>query len=270
MRMVRCMAHTQGRPYKASRSNRSLPEAIAGLRQRPFAMSTEKEREYARNYAAKRRADPEKYQKMKQSAQAWRDRNRRENTSVEKEKFNAYHAEWRKKNAIRLNAYQAEQRIKNRERISKENIKWRKANPEKVAANNHRWKKENRPRVNELQRHRYRTNPEVREKSVTAAKRYAKENPEWAKQNHRKAALRKYGLTPEQWQLMFKEQGECCASCKSGEPSGRGKTFHVDHCHKTKKVRGILCHHCNLMLGNAKDDIARLEAAITYLKEANS
>ena len=187
-------------------------------------------------------------------------------SAEDRAKFNAYHSEWRKKNAERLKEYQAEQRIKNRERIKQENLRWVKANPEKVKAQRSRWAKQNQPRRNEQQRRRYWTNPETREKSVAAAKKYVKENPEWAKQNHRRQHLRKYELTPEQWQEMFSQQGERCATCKSPE-TAKGKNFHVDHCHKTKKVRGILCHHCNLMLGNAKDDITRLEAAIVYLKE---
>lgn len=184
-----------------------------------------------------------------------------------KEEILKYHKEWRDKNAARLKVYQAEQRRKNYERIKQENSRWMKANPEKVKAYRDKYMETYLPRKLELTRHRYRTRPEVRERARAAVKRYTKENPEWAKQNHRRQHLRKYGLTPERWQEMFKEQGERCAACKSTEPSARGKAFHVDHCHKTKKVRGILCHHCNLMLGNAKDDITRLEAAIVYLKE---
>lgn len=49
---------------------------------------------------------------------------------------------------------------------------------------------------------------------------------------------------------------------------GQRTGFTVDHCHKTKRVRGIICHHCNLVLGHARDSVEVLSAAIAYLKGA--
>lgn len=39
----------------------------------------------------------------------------------------------------------------------------------------------------------------------------------------------------------------------------------VDHCHKTNKIRGLLCNHCNRGLGHFKDDPELLEFAKIYL-----
>jgi hypothetical protein len=47
----------------------------------------------------------------------------------------------------------------------------------------------------------------------------------------------------------------------------RGDSFHVDHCHKTDKVRGLLCGPCNIMLGLAKDNEMLLANAILYLEK---
>jgi hypothetical protein len=41
----------------------------------------------------------------------------------------------------------------------------------------------------------------------------------------------------------------------------------VDHCHKTQRVRGLLCRRCNAAIGLLSDDISRVEAALNYLKE---
>lgn len=75
-----------------------------------------------------------------------------------------------------------------------------------------------------------------------------------------------YGVTPEQYDAMLEAQGGRCAICSATESGGKGG-WHVDHCHDSKAVRGLLCHNCNLMLGNAKDDPARLRAAIAYLEK---
>ena len=75
----------------------------------------------------------------------------------------------------------------------------------------------------------------------------------------------KYGISPEQYTNLFSSQGNCCAICRSDSPKSK-RGWCVDHDHKTGKVRGILCHFCNPMLGQAQDDIKVLESAIFYLK----
>ena len=76
---------------------------------------------------------------------------------------------------------------------------------------------------------------------------------------------RAFGITVEMWETMFAAQGFCCAICGAAEP-GTKQGWHTDHCHITHVVRGILCHHCNLTIGSAKDDVVRLRAAIDYLE----
>jgi hypothetical protein len=76
---------------------------------------------------------------------------------------------------------------------------------------------------------------------------------------------RTYGITIEQWDQMFLEQGSRCAICRCEDAS----RWHVDHCHTTQRVRGILCSHCNLMIGHAKDNIQTLLTAAEYLNAQN-
>lgn len=83
----------------------------------------------------------------------------------------------------------------------------------------------------------------------------------------RRANLRRYGLTPEDYDAMNDAQKGVCAACGS-PPDGSGNTGHrlaVDHCHATGEVRGLLCRECNLALGYVKDDPKRLRALVHYL-----
>ena len=76
---------------------------------------------------------------------------------------------------------------------------------------------------------------------------------------------RLYGMTIEEWEVMWEEQGMCCAICKTVDPKHASGSFVVDHCHSKLHVRGILCGPCNIMLGLSRDSIETLKAAIAYL-----
>lgn len=74
----------------------------------------------------------------------------------------------------------------------------------------------------------------------------------------------KYGLTPEEFEVMRLLQNNRCATCSDEfDP----KHINVDHCHITGRVRGLLCMHCNRGLGAVRDRVETLEAMIRYLQE---
>lgn len=80
----------------------------------------------------------------------------------------------------------------------------------------------------------------------------------------RDSSLRKkYGITYADFVRMHEEQGGKCALCQREIPLS--KAIHVDHDHKTGKVRALLCHHCNTGLGNLQDDPDLLLAAALYV-----
>lgn len=83
--------------------------------------------------------------------------------------------------------------------------------------------------------------------------------------------IRVHRITHEIYYGMVEKQKNLCAICKNPEKRmGRnGKDITrlcIDHCHKTGKIRGLLCHACNTAIGKFKDRIDFLEAAIQYLK----
>lgn len=66
-----------------------------------------------------------------------------------------------------------------------------------------------------------------------------------------------------EWDKMFKSQNGCCAVC-----TNTSKILHVDHCHTTSKVRGLLCYNCNNGIGRLKDSVDILKRAIEYIKDS--
>jgi len=75
---------------------------------------------------------------------------------------------------------------------------------------------------------------------------------------------RRYGVTLEQKQKMIEDQDGKCAIC--AEELDRGKDTHLDHDHKTGKIREILCVSCNHMIGGSKDNQSTLQKGIEYLR----
>jgi hypothetical protein len=107
-------------------------------------------------------------------------------------------------------------------------------------------------------RYRLRHPERARELSRARAATLRKNNPI----SVRAASLKYwYGITAEQFMAICERQGNACAICHQ-----EAKTLNVDHEHATGLVRGLLCRNCNWLLGNAKDDPARLEAAAQYLR----
>lgn len=72
-----------------------------------------------------------------------------------------------------------------------------------------------------------------------------------------------YGLTDADFRVLLASQGGVCGVCAG--PVVEGRSMHVDHCHATGAVRGILCGNCNRGLGCFHDSPGKLAAAIEYL-----
>lgn len=77
--------------------------------------------------------------------------------------------------------------------------------------------------------------------------------------------LKEYGISYAEYLTMLEAQNGGCAICGTTS-TGNRKAFHVDHCHITGKVRGLLCGNCNSGIGNLRDDIGLLKRAIEYLE----
>lgn len=175
-----------------------------------------------------------------------------------------YMQDWREKHAQdpeyikrrrESNQQSRRKRLRNAETREKDRVRvlnWRHRreaeNPERHA--------EEKKRKREMMRYQYHNNPEIRLRRLTASKQARIRNPKkYAFINWRKAIRRKFGITPEQYDAILKRQGSTCALCHRPP---QGKRLAVDHNHRTKIVRGLLCDGCNRLLG-------RIEARISLI-----
>lgn len=109
----------------------------------------------------------------------------------------------------------------------------------------------------------FRSDPEFRKKYF---KEWYSVNNELVKSRVRRI-VRGIDITATEIEAKFTEQEGKCAIC-GYESAGIGhKGLYVDHDHATGAIRKLLCIHCNLGLGHFKDDIAKLQKAIQYLKD---
>lgn len=98
-------------------------------------------------------------------------------------------------------------------------------------------------------------------------KLYRLKNPRLRNKEDRRVRVKKYGITLDKYIELFNFQNGCCAICRRSEKDML-KSLCIDHNHLTGKIRGLLCHNCNNMLGHAKDDFIILENAILYLNQS--
>lgn len=90
-------------------------------------------------------------------------------------------------------------------------------------------------------------------------KQYKKDNP---KSQAGYALKHKYGLSVADKNRMILEQSFKCASCAID--FDLHKQIHVDHCHDTGAIRGILCSDCNISLGRMKENPERIRGLAVY------
>jgi len=78
---------------------------------------------------------------------------------------------------------------------------------------------------------------------------------------------RLFSISLSEYNNILVEQDFKCKICE--RPASDFKIrLHIDHCHKTGKIRGLLCYTCNSGLGYLKDSISLLFKAIFYLKNS--
>lgn len=137
---------------------------------------------------------------------------------------------------------------------------WRKNNPEKAAQHSKTYKENNRDKIRAQQRKWVNEN---KEKQLAKSKEWYHSNKDRVKNT---ILIRQFGITLSRYNEMAEAQNGKCAICDT-LPDSQSQILNVDHCHKSGKVRSLLCRGCNVGLGNLKDDPILLEKAATYIRK---
>lgn len=75
---------------------------------------------------------------------------------------------------------------------------------------------------------------------------------------------RRYKTSREWLAYVYSRSEGICEICKSAPHD------HIDHCHLSGDVRGLLCKSCNIGLGLFKDNTTYLSSAVLYLQSTES
>lgn len=183
----------------------------------------------------------------------------------------AYHAE----HPVDRREYQREQYEKNRERVLAHQRErkaeraayyrqYREARKEEIAAKQKAYREANRE---ELARKK-REYTEANKERLKERRRDKPPNisPEALARKEERRLIQRTGFTSALIQTALEHQDYKCAICPTDLRTLRRRDWHADHCHDSRKPRGILCGPCNMALGLFRDDPERLRAAIAYLQ----
>jgi Recombination endonuclease VII len=115
---------------------------------------------------------------------------------------------------------------------------------ERVLAANRAFHKRHKTKINAKKRLRYAADSDLRER------------------RRARGLKARYGMTIREYNILFKKQKGRCAICGQ---KPKGKRLYVDHCHRTKQVRFLLCDRCNRGIGFFHDDPSLLRSAAACL-----
>lgn len=89
------------------------------------------------------------------------------------------------------------------------------------------------------------------------------DRPDKLRKKRQEGRLRKYGISDPEYQKMIETQQGLCAICHTRPGTA------IDHCHRTGKVRALLCVGCNAGMGHFQENLEWMKSAIEYLKQYN-
>lgn len=169
-------------------------------------------------------------------------------------------------------SYNKEYRKTHKDEKRAESIRYRKAHDEEIKAKAKAYRLEHKEELiakraaNKDKRKAYME--ENKERYKEYSKKYLEEHKEEIALKKRAVYYKKkFGITLEEFNKLVEEAGGKCSICEKFFDSTKRETSAVvDHCHKTGKIRGVLCNNCNAALGALGDSVERLQIVYDYLK----
>lgn len=152
--------------------------------------------------------------------------------------------------------------------VKEQQRQYRQRNPEQRRDTNLRYYDANRERRNKAAR-RSQSTPEAKEKAKEWRRRNAEKMREYQKDYRdrtRWARMEKqYGITMADYARLVDDQNGKCPICQAPLET---VAIHIDHCHTSGRVRGLLCPTCNQALGLLREDVHIAARAVAYLRGA--
>lgn len=120
---------------------------------------------------------------------------------------------------------------------------------------------------NEARKQNYWKDPEANRLRVAEYKKFLKEtDPYKLFITGRNSKLKKaYGIDVNQYQQMLESQNFKCAVCGKKHIESEKKRLVVDHCHKSNKIRALLCNNCNRALGLLQENLDTIDNLKNYI-----
>lgn len=168
---------------------------------------------------------------------------------------------YREKNIEKVKQSNKEYSEKNKESLKEKNKEWRARNKEKRQEYSREYNLKNKERRKEWFNDWKQKNPE-------RLKELKKKSAEKNRLIERERKLKKfYNMSLEEFNLLSERQNHKCTICKKDAALEKNKNLVVDHCHRTGKVRSLLCDRCNRTMGSLEENIEILESMIKYIRE---
>jgi len=177
---------------------------------------------------------------------------------VDIEKKKAWYRERYKREKVKIRARQKDYYTRNKDKLSNKHREWYENNTDRISTKGKEYYKTNKDRIKKNSKEYHTKNLE---KIRAQQREYTRNNKNKIRE---RGLMRNYNITIKEKEDMYSKQNGKCLICNKDIQLNSIGT-HVDHNHKTNKVRGLLCTKCNSILGFANDNQLILSNAINYL-----